>query len=75
LGNPGNVYAIVPLLAMVNIMSENIQGLHALFIYIRGPSGTETCHTIENLRDFCDSDNTRIKRPGKNNKSFFKTFI
>lgn len=63
-GIPG-MFAIVPLLAMVKIMSENIQRLHA-YSYLLGTKGTRKhALTYENMKDF-------YKRLIRNLKKWFR---
>ena len=60
-GVPG-MFVIVPLLAMFNIMSENIRGLHA-YSYLLGTSGTRK-HAItgENIKMFWNRITTTRKK-------------
>jgi predicted PurR-regulated permease PerM len=60
-GIPG-MFAIVPLLAMLNIMSENVIKLHA-YSFLLGPSGTRRhAITVENIKDFWNRVISRIKK-------------
>ncbi len=69
-GIPG-MFAIVPLLAMLNIMSENVVRLHA-YSFLLGPSGTRRhAITIENIKSSWTRIVHRIKKIGKNKKSIF----
>jgi predicted PurR-regulated permease PerM len=50
-GIPG-MFSVVPILAMLNIMSENVENLHA-FSFLLGPSGTRKhALTKENIIDY-----------------------
>lgn len=69
-GIPG-MFAIVPLLAMFNIMSENVVKLHA-YSFLLGPSGTRRhAITVENIKDSWNRLTSRIKKTGEKIKNLF----
>jgi len=60
-GIPG-MFAVVPLMAMFNIMSENIERLHA-FSFLLGTRGTRRhALTVENIRDFWKRITNNIRK-------------